>query len=91
MQITEIYNGLKNQADVLVGIEKQIENLLDTNTKNLQDTYCLKLTTNRSNYFENQHKCFNVLFEAVVDLKIINNYTLLEIESQLRTEAKRHV
>ena len=51
----------------------------------------MELTTNRSGYFENQHKCFNVLFEAVVDLKIINNYALLEIESQLRTEARRHV
>ena len=91
MQITEIYNGLKNQADVLVGIEKQIEDLLDTNTKNLQNTGCLELTTNRSGYFKNQHKCFNVLFEAVVDLKIINNYALLEFESQLREEVKQHV
>jgi hypothetical protein len=88
VQITEIYNGLKDQAGALTGMEKQIQGLIDTNTKNLQDTDCLKLTNNRSGYFENQHKCFNVLFEAVVDLKIINNYNLLEIESQLREEVK---
>ncbi len=86
MQIRSIYESLENQAGVLVGMEQQVQDLLDTNVKNLQDTECLNLTTNRKTYFDNQHQVFNVLFEAIVDLKIINSYALLEIESQLRDD-----
>lgn len=88
MQISKIYEGLKDQAELLTGIEKQIQDLLDTNAKNLQNTNCLELTSNRKAYFDNQHKAFNVLFEAVTDLKVMNAYTLLEIECQLQEESK---
>lgn len=89
MKITDFYEHLKGQEGLLAGAEKQLEDLLDTNKKNLQDTDCLKLTTNRLTYFQNQHQVFNVLFEAVGDLMIMNSYMLLELESQLREESKQ--
>lgn len=88
MQISKIYEGLKDQAELLVGIERQIQDLLDANAKNLQNINCLELTSNRKAYFDNQHRAFNVLFEAVTDLKVMNSYTLLEIECQLQEESK---
>ena len=88
MRIAEFYDNLKNQAGTLTGVEKQVQDLLDTNAKNLQDINCLKLTSNRKAYFDNQHRAFNVLMEAVDDMKITNSYMLLELESQLREESK---
>lgn len=89
MQISEVYEQLKSQEGCLTGMEQQVQDLLDTNTKNLQDGDCLKLTTNRLTYFDNQHRAFNVLMEAVGDMKIMNSYALLEIESQLRGDKQK--
>lgn len=89
MQISTVYKQLKGQEGCLTGMEQQIQALLDTNIKNLEDANCLKLTTNRINYFTNQHNVFNVLMEATVDMKIMNGYALLEVESQLREECKQ--
>lgn len=89
MEISKIYEGLKNQEGLLAGMEKQIQDLLDTNARNLQETNCLKLTGNRKAYFDNQHRAFNVLFEAIGDAKIMNGYMLLETEVQLREELKK--
>lgn len=86
MQINEIYKQLKNQAGCLIGMEQQVQDLLNTNEKNMQDADCLKLTSNRSVYFINQHSAFNILMEVVGDMKIMNGYALLEIECQLRKE-----
>lgn len=86
MQIGRIYEGLKDQMLGLAGMEKQIQDLLNTNEKNLQDTDCLKTTSNRKTYFQNQHQVFNVLMDATNDMKIINSYLLLETECQLRDE-----
>ena len=86
MQITEIYEQLKNQAGCLNGTEKQVQDLIATNKANLIDSNCLELTTNRTEYFLNQHTVFHVLLEAVGDMKIVNSYLLLEVEAQLREE-----
>lgn len=84
MLISKVYENLQHQAGILAGTEQQIQDLLDTNVKNLQDAKCLDNTTNRMDYFRNQHQAFNVLMEAVGDMKIVNSYMLLELESQLR-------
>ena len=84
MRIAEFYENLKNQAGTLTGVEKQVQDLLDTNARNLRDTKCLELTGNRKAYFDNQHRAFNVLMEAVDDMKIMNSYMLFELECQLR-------
>jgi len=89
VQISKIYEGLKDQAGLLTGLEKQVSDLITTNKQNFQDSDCLKLITNRLTYFNNQQRCFNVLFEAVTDLKIMNEYLLLETEAQLREEAEK--
>lgn len=86
MQVSKIYEGLKDQMLGLAGMEKQIQDLLDTNEKNLQDTNCLKLISNRTDYFQNQHQVFNILMETIDDMKIMNSYLLLEMECQLRDE-----
>lgn len=86
MEISKIYEGVKDQSGLLTGLEQQVEDLLETNVKNFRDTNCLKLTTNRLTYFENQQRIFNVLFEALTDLKIMNNYLLLELDAQLKEE-----
>lgn len=89
MLIAEIYKYLQNQEGCLAGAEQQIQDLLDTNKKNLQDPECLDKTTNRADYFKNQHQAFNVLMEVVGDMKITNSYMLFEIESQLRGDKPR--
>ena len=89
MEISRIYEGLRDQAGLLTGMEKQVEDLLATNAKNLQNINCLELTSNRKAYFDNQHRAFNVLFEAITDLKVMNSYTLLELECQLRGDEPR--
>ena len=89
MRVTEIYKQLKNQEGCLTGMEQQIQDLLNTNVKNLKDTNLLRLTTNRAAYFTNQHMAFNVLMEVVGDMKIMNSYALLEVESQLREGCKK--
>ena len=84
MQISEIYKNLKGQEGLLAGMEQQIQALLDTNKKNMEKQDCLEAIPNRKVYFINQHRVFNVLIEAVGDMKIMNGYSLLEIEIQLR-------
>ena len=87
MQINMIYGHLKNQGCCLAGIEKQIQDLLDTNVKNLEQTKILKLASNRLTYFTNQHKAFNVLMDIIGDMKVTNSYALLDMECQLREES----
>ncbi len=84
MQISEIYKSLKGQEGLLVDMEQQIQALLDTNKKNMENQNCLEAAHDRKIYFINQHRAFNVLMEAVGDMKIMNGYSLLEIEIQLR-------
>ncbi|MCK5602080.1 hypothetical protein KAR91_09430 [Candidatus Pacearchaeota archaeon] len=88
IQITQIYKDLKSQNNHLAGIETQVQALLDTNVKNLQNQDCLQIR-NRDGYFDNQHRVFNALFESVIDLKIATSYSLLDIEAQLREEVKK--
>lgn len=89
MQIEEFYEQLKNQAGCLEGTEKQVQDLLISNEKNLKSSTCLELTSNRTEYFQNQHMCFNVLLEVVGDMKLVNSYMLLDMEAQLREECKK--
>ncbi len=84
MQISEVYKNLRGQEGLLAGIEQQIQALLDTNQENTDGPKCLKDAPNREMYFINQQRVFNVLMEAVGDMKIMNGYSLLEIEIQLR-------
>ncbi len=84
MRISEVYKNLKGQEGLLVGMEQQIQALLDTNKKNMENQDCLEAAQDRKIYFINQHRVFNVLMEAVGDMKIMNGYSLLEIEIQLR-------
>ena len=84
MQISEVYKNLKGQEGLLAGMELQIQALLDTNKKNMENQDCLEAISNKKVYFINQHRAFNVLMEAVGDMKIMNGYSLLEIEIQLR-------
>lgn len=88
MQIIEIYKGLKDQADRFDGLEGQILGLLETNRRNMELIKTAKTINSLSFYFDNQHGIFNTLLEAVNDAKIVNSYQLLEVEAQLREEAK---
>lgn len=86
LRTTEILEGLKNQYDTLAGIEHQVQALLDSNKQNLEHGKMLEGVPNRVFYFQNQHMAFSVLLEAVVDMKCVNSYALLDLESQLREE-----
>ncbi len=86
LRITEILEGLKNQHGTLAGIEHQVQGLLDSNKQNLENEKMLQGVPNREFYFLNQHMAFSVLLEAVVDMKCVNCYALLDLESQLREE-----
>ena len=86
LRTTEILEGLRNQHGILAGIEHQIQALLDSNRQNSENEKMLEGVPNRKLYFLNQHMTFSVLFEAVVDMKCLNCYALLDLESQLREE-----
>jgi len=87
--ITEIYEELKNQANRFDGIEGQILGLINTNIKNVELVKTAKTIHGLSTYFFNQHHIFNILLEAINDVKLVNSYQLLEIECQLRDDEQK--
>ena len=86
MQITKIHECLRGQAGNLALVEQRLEEMLAINAKNIEAITGAKSVNDLPVYFKNQRVVFDALLQAVGDMKVVNSYTLLETECQIRSD-----